>query len=167
MHFFFLADRINKTDEPRSGRKQNTFSSVVITERYLDRMTDFLKWTDDLKVGNDAIDNEHKAMLDMANTFLQELSKGKSEKVLHGILTHLIDVSREHFKAEEKVLKKEVSADLFLHHRDEHKRLLEELRMLDNGFAAAKLGVDDILPFLQEWLFKHIKEIDLGAGNGP
>jgi len=129
-------------------------------------MAEYLKWKDTLEIGDDANDAAHRLMLQLANTFMDKLAQGQSEKILHGILEHLIDISKEHFRAEEISLKKQLDHDSFAHHRSEHIRLIDEMRMLDNGFAASKLGVEDVLPFFKEWIFDHIEKLDMKT-DGP
>ncbi len=123
-------------------------------------MAQFLEWNETHAVGVEAADASHKKILDLINAFLTGLTEGKHRVILDTILDQLIDVSAGHFKQEEKTLKQLADRELFIRHMDKHRLLLNELRMLKDGYADAKLGVNDMLPFFKDWIFNHIDNMD-------
>ncbi len=123
-------------------------------------MAEFLEWSDSDSVGDDAADRAHRKIIQVVNLFLNALVQGKAEKILESLLDQIIAVVQDHFKSEENVLNRHIDRPLFIRHKDDDQRIVKELRMLRTGFARAGLGIDDVLPFFQEWVFKHIRELD-------
>ncbi len=125
-------------------------------------MADHLEWHKNYLVGDRVADAEHQKIVHLVNTFLKGLSEGKAPRILDAILDQLLEVSRAHFKGEEAKMKKEADTAAFIRHKDDHDNLLKELRMLKDGYARAKLGVEDVLPFFRDWIFGHIEKNDRG-----
>lgn len=123
-------------------------------------MTEFLEWSDTDSVGDDSADRAHQRIINLVNMFLNALVQGKAEKILDSLLEHIIDSAMGHFKEEETLLNRHIDRSLLVLHKDESARIVQELRMLKSGYAKAELGIDDMVPFFQEWMFKHIRELD-------
>ena len=74
----------------------------------------------------------------------------------------LIQYVRVHFATEESILKKCKYPDLE-NHIKEHINFIEELVNIANESTEGDHSIpDEILPFLTNWLTKHILEVDMG-----
>ena len=63
-------------------------------------MAQFL-WTDDLSTGNSMIDNDHRKLINMANSFFDAMSNGQGNEIQSKVLNNLIAYTKEHFSREE------------------------------------------------------------------
>ena len=120
--------------------------------------TQQIEWTDELSVGVENLDNQHKWLIDLINNFGQRaISPASLIENLGGV----IDYAAKHFNDEEAYLKIH-AADLLPHQIDCHAKFIKQsydfaLR-LSNGE-----GDDlrqDIYSFLCDWLIRHIQEED-------
>jgi hemerythrin len=64
----------------------------------------FVSWSDELSVGIEEIDDQHKQFIDMINELHVAMKSGKAASTLPIILTKLSDYAVFHFSYEEKVL---------------------------------------------------------------
>ncbi|WP_170826963.1 bacteriohemerythrin [Magnetovibrio blakemorei] len=117
-----------------------------------------LVWDDNLSIGIDAIDDDHKALILLLDNLTdQALMKGNVDEAL----TELIEHTLAHFKREEVVM--EVCAYPYLqYHRDVHRKLTQDV-----GQFAARWRVHrdtqitlELLSFLRDWLVNHITKDD-------
>ncbi len=126
--------------------------------------TEFVEWTEAFAVGNEELDQEHRKLLDLVATFLNAFDEEKAEIILNAILDELLEFARDHFKREERLLRKFDRAG-FIAQKDINDELSKELGMLRDTYADGKLGSKDIAPFLKEWILRHlttVAERDIG-----
>lgn len=121
-----------------------------------------IEWTDDLKLGFPAIDNEHREMVGLCNTLLRAINSDASFSTLADFLDHLMLQTRAHFISEEQLLDRH-GYPAFVQHKAEHDRLLaqaESLRMrygdIDQDCDGQALKADTA-QFLTTWLMDHIR----------
>ncbi|MDX1594433.1 MAG: bacteriohemerythrin [Gammaproteobacteria bacterium] len=119
-----------------------------------------IDWKDELALGIDAFDREHRDLVEAINR-LHALGRKKAEPaVFRTALDHLIHVTEDHFTHEETVLRHHGCTNLGMHQR-EHDELLEDI-------AALRLVGDDpaevagMLGMLRDWLVDHIMNFDCG-----
>jgi hemerythrin len=121
----------------------------------------YLTWSDDLAVGNNFIDNDHKKLIDMVNRLHALMQEGKGKDVLDKVLHNLISYTQEHFRREEDFMRN-LRYPGFQDHKDEHEKLLTQVLDLQKRFesGAATLSIQ-VLHFLRDWLINHIGKSDL------
>jgi hemerythrin len=121
----------------------------------------YLKWSDDLAVGNTFIDNDHKKLIDMVNRLHVVMQEGKGKDVLDKVLHNLIAYTQEHFRREEDLMRN-LRFDGFHEHKEEHEKLLNQVLELQKKFesGAATLSIQ-VLHFLRDWLVNHIGKSDM------
>lgn len=116
----------------------------------------FVSWSDELSVGIDEIDNQHKQFIDMINELHLAMKSGKSAVVLPAILTKLSDYAVFHFSHEEKVLQSYNFPEL-LTHKMIHDKFTKEIKKLFEDLASKKTLLSiDIMNSLKDWLVQHI-----------
>ncbi len=125
-----------------------------------------LIWRDQMSVGNDVIDKDHRYMICFLNTVTLALQKPEEREILLGALTQLYNYAYEHFMREEMIQKKISYPELLLH-RHEHKELLEQLLELKNKIKYdysdhyINEKYDELVSFLKHWLVDHVLKTDL------
>jgi hemerythrin len=110
-----------------------------------------IEWSDDLSIGNDDIDDEHRHLVERLNDVFAAAGSAKVGDSLDG----LIDEVRTHFASEEAALEREGYPDLIAH-RNDHARLVKRVVGIRNDLGAAGLS-DDHQASLKDWLVDHIK----------
>ena len=121
-------------------------------------MADLLEWTDGFLVGDEDMDREHRNLHKLTYTFLTAFKEGKAQNILDVVLGELIEFTRKHFKNEEKLLRK-FDRTQFIAQKDINDQLVRELMMLRDTYVDGKLGVDDITPFFNDWILRHLKSV--------
>ncbi len=119
-----------------------------------------IEWNNELSVGVQEIDDQHKELIRIANGLMNAVSKGADKRVVNNVITKLRAYTVFHFNSEEK---------LMLDHRfpkrgeheAEHNRLKTEVKQFQRTlYKKHKLTPDMLLDFLKTWLLKHILSTD-------
>ncbi|MDP6981090.1 MAG: bacteriohemerythrin [Myxococcota bacterium] len=115
---------------------------------------------DDLSVGIDSIDEQHKKLVNMINALNDALAKGEANDVMVKIFDGLVAYVDKHFTFEEALFTK-AGWDGAAAHKEKHKQLVEEVMAfkasLDSG--SGMIGIK-LMKFLKEWLTNHIMKSD-------
>ena len=117
-----------------------------------------MEWTPALSTGMPHLDEQHQAIF----RWLAELERATAEqRTLFGVyvVTRLKHYMREHFAAEESLMKAVGYPDLE-QHRAEHAKFrakLEELQLRSIGEDITA----DTVHFLNDWLTNHITKVDM------
>jgi hemerythrin len=113
-------------------------------------------WNARYEVGIEVIDGQHRQLLELVNRLSDDLGAGRDFDQLVESLRELVRYTEHHFATEERLMD-EVGAGAE-RHRSEHRRLVDGLMRytvsLDEG------AVSRSSRFLQDWLFRHIDEVD-------
>ncbi len=125
-----------------------------------EKMT-YLVWSDDLAVGNNFIDNDHKKLIDMVNRLHELMQEGRGKDVLDKVLHNLVTYTQEHFRREEDLMRR-IGFPGLADHQYEHQKLLKQVLDLQQKFesGAATLSIQ-VLHFLRDWLINHIGKSDM------
>jgi hemerythrin-like metal-binding protein len=119
----------------------------------------FFQWSDDLSVGVNMIDSQHKKLIALINK-LSDSAKGKGEIDPYEVFAELSDYVSTHFSDEEALMIDNNYAGYDSHVKEHNEFTQEMLRfrqLLDSGDILVN---DQILTFLKGWLFNHIMKID-------
>lgn len=117
-----------------------------------------IKWTEKLRTGVPALDEQHKAIFQ----WLEELESATAEqRTLFGVyvITRLKHYMHEHFAAEEALMKSVGYPGL-----DEHLVQHAEFRAKLGELQLRSIGEDisaDTVRFLNHWLVNHISKTDM------
>jgi len=119
-------------------------------------------WDPSFSVGSAMLDRQHRNLLQMCNSLAKalEASPAESESDFHEVLHALAEYAREHFSAEESLLKQYGYPDLRMH-EGEH---LEYTRvMAEASYLASTAGFTDkihLQEFIAKWWTEHILKRD-------
>ncbi|HBO45943.1 MAG TPA: hemerythrin [Planctomycetaceae bacterium] len=120
-------------------------------------MTPFVTWKAFYSVGNAAIDDQHKRILDIINDLHSAIEDGDEMDTLNSLLGRMVDYTNTHFQFEENLMK-----ECGYPHLEEHRQLHNELRRKTAGLRshAEIVTGSDLLSFLKTWWIDHIQEMD-------
>lgn len=119
-----------------------------------------VQWSSRYEVGIEVIDGQHRHLLELINRLQGALNSGQELHELVESLRELVRYTEHHFATEERLMD-EVGAAAE-RHRGEHQRLLEALMRFTVKLDTA--SVSESSHFLQDWLFRHIDEVDRPFG---
>ncbi len=119
-------------------------------------------WSAAHAVGIREIDDQHTHLAELIDQLTAALKDNCDGEVIAAGMTGLIEYAAFHFAAEERLMAQHQFGGL-MRHREEHRRLLHDIRNLrvDEDFASISL----ILRYLQEWLLRHVDGMDRQLGQ--
>lgn len=130
-----------------------------------------IEWNDNLSLGLELIDSQHKVLIKIINDLNEAMKQGKGSEIMGTILREMLDYTVFHFGEEEKLFKKFGYAEEPAHVR-EHKAFISKIEEYKEGLAAKKLSLSiTVMNFLKDWLKDHImvkdpKYVPLFKANG-
>lgn len=127
-----------------------------------------ISWREDLALGVEAIDSQHKELLARFDMLLASCKQGKgSQEVLH-LLSFLDDYVITHFHDEE-VLQRESGYPGYEDHHREHEGFIARLADLKQRMHSDEgVQIDLVLDtnkLLLDWLIRHISVRDREVGR--
>lgn len=126
-----------------------------------------MKWSDDLSVGVEKIDEQHKALFDAVDNLYEACKAGKGRQNLEEMLNFLQNYATTHFRDEEKIQAESVYPD-FQRHKELHRQFVEEflaLRKKVDDEGVTIVAVSNVYSFVSNWLIRHIKLEDHKIGE--
>lgn len=124
-----------------------------------------IQWSDELELGNAAIDAQHRKWVGMLNALNEAMLQGRGKAVLGGLLDELIAYTATHFSMEERLMQTHGYPESEKHVM-EHRDLDKTIVRLREDFAAGKIMITiAVMRFLKEWLYQHIKLTDKMLGE--
>jgi len=119
-------------------------------------------WNNDLSVGIELIDQQHKDWLKHFNDAAESIESNLSASQTVKTLNFLIDYTEVHFSTEEKSMLKNKYPD-YEEHKRHHDELRQTLTNLINEYrdeGPTNLLSDSVETLMSNWFIKHIQEID-------
>jgi len=137
-------------------------------------MGKFIEWTDELSVGIEEIDEQHKVLVGLVNEMHEAIHERHGTEAVKSILARLTDYTRIHFAVEESLMRILNYPD-YESHLAEHAELQASLAELEEKVASGQKTIGfELMHFLKVWLTKHILHTDkeytahfLDAGAHP
>lgn len=125
----------------------------------------FVEWSDDLSVGIEEIDEQHKALVAVINRLFDETIVHQADaSVLDAILNELVEYTVIHFAVEESLFRIFDYPDTEIHTKH-HDDLKVEVLEIQKKVKAGEVTVNtELLMFLKRWLQNHILHEDKKYG---
>ncbi len=124
-------------------------------------MANFIDWSDELSVGIEEIDEQHKVLLKLINQMHTAIHKHQGSKTVHTILAELIEYTRIHFAVEESLMRI-LNYSGYTEHHEQHQELLNHVIELQQKIESGKTSISfELMHFLKTWLTQHILEEDM------
>ena len=119
-------------------------------------MSEYIPWSDDLSVGLQEIDEQHKILIHLINRLYDEaILKKANQSIIDDILNELKQYTIIHFSVEESLFRlfdyPHVDA-----HQKQHERLKEEVISVHNKFKNGAAVTIELMSFLRRWIKNHI-----------
>lgn len=121
-------------------------------------------WSNDYSVGVKALDSQHTNLFNILNDLHEAMKTGQGQSVSGSLLRKLLDYTRSHFAAEEKLMEAAKYPGLAkqrIQHAGFTRKVEEFLTRLEKGERAINV---DLLVFLRDWLKDHILREDKAYG---
>lgn len=126
-----------------------------------------LKWTDDMNLGVEVVDNQHKHLVELLNQLASDVDKLKRGLIvnedLKEIANELIDYTHEHFSDEEALyLRNGINITEHAKLHEAFRLEIEEVKLLLTG-EEGKQNSNELLKVyssLLTWVMEHIKVED-------
>jgi len=133
---------------------------VVIYTRRRDK-DQFVQWKDEYSVGIEAIDNDHRRLLNLINQFQTAVFYQTGSQFEDEAFDALIDYTRTHFAREEQLMAEYAYPDLEAHKAEHEKMIaLVETRMAEHRTPGHHETLVEMVNFLRDWLINHINGTD-------
>ena len=119
-----------------------------------------LHWKDEYSVGVEAVDHEHRALIDLINRLADEVVASGGTLTTSAFFGDLVRAISAHFALEERFMR-ERGYDQFGPHKTDHERLLDEILTImddcENDEAANRATV---AARLDAWFSRHFETHD-------
>lgn len=125
-----------------------------------------VKWTTNLSVGVEKIDEQHKIWFDKANNLFQAGKNRKSKEVIDEMLRFLDEYTKEHFRDEEEYMAS-IRYPGLEEQRAAHANFIKELAKLKYEYEESGGNVAVIINaniLIINWLTQHISNMDKQIG---
>jgi hemerythrin len=122
-------------------------------------MTYFV-WDNSLSTGHERIDDDHRKLFSLINTFHKALDEGRGQQLLGRALDALVIYYKVHFDREEAEMLR-INYPKFLAHKLEHEKFMNEVNELKKNFNnGTTLNPTYVGRMLSDWLRDHIAKVD-------
>ena len=118
-----------------------------------------LQWKDQYAIGIDAVDHEHRELIDLINRIHDRWAATGSRDLIEAFLGDLYAGISAHFALEERFMR-ERRYDGLAAHKDDHERLLDELREIMESFDLDPDASGALAARLDDWFSRHFETHD-------
>jgi hemerythrin-like metal-binding protein len=117
-------------------------------------------WNDAYLLGLALVDNEHRALFAIADQLNEAISRGEGTWAVKNLAVRLVSAITTHFEHEEALMHHYRYPDMD-DHADEHRVMAERMLKMKKLLDAGALTIPpDTLPFLRNWMDRHIRKFD-------
>lgn len=117
-----------------------------------------MRWDNTLSTGIEAIDDQHKKIIEYINELESALRDG-NPTVVGSIIENMVDYTINHFSFEEALME-QADYEHLKEHKLVHEAFTQEMLEFRKRFAAGEDVGRELLTELLEWLITHIKRSD-------
>jgi hemerythrin len=119
-----------------------------------------LHWEKRYSVGIEAVDHEHRELVDLVNRLYDEARARGSKIAVLGFFGDLFKAISAHFALEERFMR-ERGYDQLMQHKNDHERLLDEIRDIMEDYETTDLFDEQLLAQrLDAWFSRHFETHD-------
>jgi methyl-accepting chemotaxis protein len=120
-------------------------------------------WSEKYMLGVNAMDDEHKVLVDKINFLVANLEsqyEKKNKTSLMAAFRDLASYTAEHFAHEEKFMQS-IHYPQFSSHKKIHEKLLNQVGKYGQEIENGTLDDQKLISFLRNWLISHIMGVDM------
>lgn len=121
-----------------------------------------ITWDGSLAVGVEAIDHQHEELISRLNAISRAIAEGEGEREIQRTLEFLIEYTKYHFGAEEKIMEAAGYPELG-DHQGKHREFVAILNRLEEEYreeGSTKILAESLNTLLGNWLVDHIGKVD-------
>jgi hemerythrin len=119
-----------------------------------------IQWTDELSVGIQEIDEQHKVLVGLVNDMHRAIHEHHGTETAREILDRLGDYTRIHFAVEESLMRI-FDYPGYDEHKKQHEELIAQFKVYHQKVQSGTAKISfELLHFLKLWLSQHILESD-------
>lgn len=119
-----------------------------------------LHWEKRYSVGIEAVDHEHRELVELINRLHEQAKAQGSKMAVLGFFGDLYKAISAHFALEERFMR-EKSYDQLRQHKGDHERLLDEIRDIMEDYEVNDLFEERLLAQrLDAWFSRHFETHD-------
>ena len=128
-----------------------------------------IEWTQDLAVGVEIIDSQHRELFAHINSLLKALDAKMAKEEIITLFTFLDSYINDHFGIEQRYMGEYSHlgyADAE-HHKSEHKAFVRDFHEFRQDLQTAEPSAQFIAEFskwITNWYIMHIQRVDKGLG---
>lgn len=126
-----------------------------------------VKWTEDLSVGVDLIDDQHKMMFEKASELFEAGKERRAQEYIEPLIEFLDEYTKKHFADEEDYMEKINYPEIDTQKRM-HAHFINQLAKLKSDFKESGGNILVILnanKMILNWLVEHIRHTDKKIGE--
>lgn len=139
------------------GKCSYAFSTHLGEAAGGDRSPRSIPWVDDISLGHEVLDRQHRTLVECVNRVIEILAGGRDPDALRREMDQLARLSAAHFEEEERLMDT-LGAGALPRHRESHIRLLGQLRTL--SIQVENTGFSTAVQSIRDWLLEHIRGDD-------
>lgn len=123
---------------------------------------DVIEWKPEYSVEIPSIDQQHRSLVAIIGHLQAAMLEGRTKQIIAPLFYSMNRYTKFHFDYEEQLLEQNGYPNL-LKHREEHARLVEQLKQLEARYLNGSLQAGaPLMQFLRNWLLDHICAHDKG-----
>jgi hemerythrin-like metal-binding protein len=120
----------------------------------------WVEWEESLSVGIDAIDEQHRYLVDLINDLYEVVSQKKGAREVARLIKATDAYAKVHFRAEEQMMD-HFAYQGIAQQKTQHRAFEEKIREFYEELHANPLVAQfDVLAYLRDWLLHHIRVED-------
>jgi hemerythrin-like metal-binding protein len=121
----------------------------------------FMNWNEQLSVNVEALDTDHKQLIEIINELYDSMLNNPRREVLDGIFDRLVDYTKNHFAREEKLFDTTNYPDT-LRHKQKHGEMTAWVVETQQKYRSGELSAPSmqVAMYLKQWLLTHIVGTD-------
>jgi hemerythrin-like metal-binding protein len=121
----------------------------------------FFNWDDKYSVNIQEIDDQHRKLFAYINEIYEAMKVGHGKDVIGRVLSGLVRYTKEHFAAEETLMKSKGYAN-YHSHKSQHDAFSRKVEEFEEHLRTNKSALTiEVSRFLKEWLQNHILKTDM------
>jgi hemerythrin-like metal-binding protein len=126
---------------------------------------DVIEWKPEYSVAIESIDKQHQALVALIAHLQQAMLEGRTKQAVGPLFASMNRYTKYHFAYEERLLEENAYPGLEAH-RQEHARLVAELKELESKYLQGTLHAGaPLMKLLRSWLVDHICVHDKEYGS--
>jgi hemerythrin len=119
-----------------------------------------LQWREEFSIGIAEVDHEHRELIDLINSLHERLVHDQARAGIGEFLGELHARISAHFALEEKIMRSRRYAG-FAEHKQDHERLLDEIRDIMDGYELhGRYDAGALGAALDAWFGEHFRTRD-------